>query len=67
MYKRQEYILKNFSPGVYEFFHGEVGMTEDDMKHEQAYWHEYVPVSYTHLPGVKVLPFRKQTGETFPR
>ena len=41
-YMLEEYILKNFSPGVYEFFHGEVGMTEDDMKHEQAYWHEYV-------------------------
>ena len=41
-YTLEEYILKNFSPGVYEFFHGEVGMTEDDMKHEQAYWHEYV-------------------------
>ena len=41
-YTLEEYILKNFSPGVYEFFHGEVGMTEDDMKHEQDYWHEYV-------------------------
>lgn len=41
-YTLEEYILKNFSPGVYEFFHGEVGMTEDDMKREQAYWHEYV-------------------------
>ena len=27
-YTLEEYILKNFSPGVYEFFHGEVGMTE---------------------------------------
>jgi len=41
-YTLEEYILKNFSPGVYEFFRGEVGMTEDDMKHEQDYWHEYV-------------------------
>ena len=41
-YTLEEYILKNFSPGVYEFFRGEVGMTEDDMKHEQTYWHEYV-------------------------
>ena len=41
-YTLEEYILKNFSPGVYEIFRGEVGMTEDDMKHEQDYWHEYV-------------------------
>ena len=42
-YTLEEYVLKNFDPGVYDFFHGEVGMTEEDMKHEQAYWHEYVP------------------------
>ena len=41
-YTLEEYILKNFSPGVYDFFHGEVGMSEEEMKHEQAYWHEYV-------------------------
>ena len=48
-YTLEEYILKNFSPGVYDFFHGEIGMTEDDMKHEQAYWHEYVQ---HHVPRV---------------
>ena len=36
-YTLEEYVLKNFDPGVYDFFHGEVGMTEDDMKHEQAF------------------------------
>ena len=35
-YTLEEYVLKNFDPGVYDFFHGEVGMTEEDMKHEQA-------------------------------
>ena len=48
-YTLEEYVLKNFDPGVYDFFHGEVGMTEDDMKHEQAYWHEYVQ---HHVPQV---------------
>ena len=33
-YTLEEYVLKNFDPGVYDFFHGEVGMTEEDMKHE---------------------------------
>lgn len=41
-YSLEEYLLKNFDPGVYDFFHGEIGMTEEDMRHEQAYWHEYV-------------------------
>ena len=49
LYTLEEYVLKNFDPGVYDFFHGEVGMTEDDMKHEQAYWHEYVQ---HHVPQV---------------
>ena len=48
-YTLEEYVLKNFDPGVYDFFHGEVGMTEEDMKHEQAYWHEYVQ---HHMPQV---------------
>lgn len=48
-YTLEEYILKNFSPGVYDFFRNEIGMTEEDMKHEQAYWHEYVQ---RHVPQV---------------
>ena len=48
-YTLEEYILKNFSPGVYDFFHGEVGMSEEEMKHEQDYWHEYVQ---HHVPQV---------------
>ncbi len=30
-YTLEEYVLKNFDPGVYDFFHGEVGMTEEDI------------------------------------
>ena len=30
-YTLEEYVLKNFDPGVYDFLLGEVGMTEDDM------------------------------------
>ncbi len=41
-YTLEQYVLKNFDPGVYEFFRGEIGMTDEEMKHEQAYWHEYV-------------------------
>lgn len=41
-YTLEEYLLKNFEPGVYEFFHGEIGMSEAQMRHEQEYWHAYV-------------------------
>ena len=37
-----EYFLKNFDPGIVPFFMNEVGMTGDQMKHEQAYWNAYV-------------------------
>ena len=31
-YTLEEYVLKNFDPGVYDFFHGEVGMTEEELR-----------------------------------
>lgn len=46
-YTLEEYLLKNFDPGVYEFFHGEIGMDEAQMRHEQEYWHAYVQ---NHVP-----------------
>ena len=54
-YTLEEYVLKNFDPGVYDFFHGEVGMTEEDMKHEQAYWHEYVQHHVPHSLSPNIL------------
>ena len=45
----EEYLLKNFDPGVVAFFRDEVGMTEAQMKHEQAFWNAYVQ---DHVPKV---------------
>ena len=49
----EEYFIKNFDPGVVSFFRDDVGMDDGQMKHEQAYWNEYVqdhvPQAY---PGV---------------
>ena len=45
----EEYFLKNFDPGVVAFFRDEVGMSDADMKHEQAYWNAYVQ---NHVPAV---------------
>ncbi len=45
----EHYFLKNFDPGVVAFFRDEVGMTDQQMRHEQAWWNEYVQ---THVPRV---------------
>ena len=45
----EEYFIKNFDPGVVAFFRDEVGLSEAQMKHEQAYWNEYVQ---GHVPRV---------------
>ena len=42
-----EYFLKNFDPGVVAFFRDDVGMSEAQMRHEQAYWNAYVQ---NHVP-----------------
>ncbi len=55
----EEYFLKNFHPGVVSFFRDDVGMSEAQMLHEQAWWNEYVqshvPQAY---PGMKELLWR---------
>ena len=44
----EEYFIKNFDPGVVAFFRDDVGMTDQQMRHEQEYWNEYVQ---THVPS----------------
>jgi len=55
----EHYFLKNFDPGVVAFFRDEVGMTEAQMLHEQAWWNEYVqhhvPQAY---PGMAEILWR---------
>jgi len=63
-YTLEEYLLKNFDPGVVPFFRDDVGMSEAQMKHEQAYWNAYVqnhvPRAY---PGMRdILWEQKRRG-----
>ena len=55
----EHYFLKNFDPGVVAFFRDEVGLTEEEMLHEQTWWNEYVqghvPPAY---PGMKEILWR---------
>lgn len=41
-YSLEEYFLLNFDPGVFSLFHDIIGMTEEDMAQEQAFWFDYV-------------------------
>ena len=45
----EDYFIKNFDPGVVSFFRDDVGMTDEQMRHEQAYWNAYVQ---DHVPQV---------------
>ena len=63
----KEYFLKNFDPGVVSFFRDEVGMSDEDMMHEQAYWNDYVqshiPRAYDGIRGI--LTEQKRRGGLF--
>ena len=43
----EHYIRRNFHPGVVAFFRDEVGLSEEEMGHEQVYWNAYVQ---NHVP-----------------
>lgn len=65
-YTLEEYFLKNFDPGVVALFREEIGMDDEAMRHEQAYWHAYVQ---RHVPqayaGIReVLWEQKNRGGT---
>ena len=60
----EHYFLKNFDPGVVPFFRDEVGMTHEQMMHEQTYWNafvqEHIPEVY---PGMReILHRQKEEG-----
>ena len=59
----EHYLVKNFDPGVVAFFRDEVGLTHEQMLHEQAYWNDYVqdhvPQAY---PGISDILWRHVRG-----
>ena len=61
----EEYFIKNFDPGVVAFFRDDVGMSEEQMRHEQQWWNAYVkrhvPEAY---PGMREIlwEYRRQGG-----
>ena len=62
-YTLEEYIRKNFDPGILAFFTGELGFTQQEIDDEVLFWQEYVksrvPESF---PGVRELLERWRAG-----
>ncbi|MBO7197008.1 MAG: HAD family phosphatase [Clostridia bacterium] len=55
-YTLEEYFEKNFHPGILELFTDEIGLSDEELKEEEAFWREYVknhiPNAY---PGMKEI------------
>lgn len=55
-YTIEEFFRKNFHPGVVALFRDELGMDQEEMEFEQAYWSRYVenhiPPAY---PGIREI------------
>ena len=47
-YTLEEYFEKNFHPGILELFTEEIGLTEEELQEEEAFWREYVK---SHIPS----------------
>ena len=41
-YTLEDYFIKNFHPGVISLFRDEIGLSEEEMAAEEAYWSNYV-------------------------
>ena len=63
-YTLEEYLVKNFDPGVISFFCDEVGMSREELKFEEGYWSDYVKVHTTvAYPGIgKIIEKFKSLG-----
>lgn len=61
----ESFMSANFSPGVLEFFEGEVGLSPEEMKEEEVYWTDFVarfiPDAYEGMREL-LADFRAQGG-----
>ncbi len=64
-YTLEDYLLKNFDPGVISFFLDDVGLTREEFKFEERYWAEYVkrhtPTAYRGI-GELMAKFKSSGG-----
>ena len=64
-YTLRDYFVKNFHPGVTALFTEEIGLNEEQLRHEEEYWREYVkshiPTAYEGI-GEIIAEFKKRGG-----
>ncbi len=64
-YTLESYFIKNFHPGILSLLRDEVGLSEEEILHEEKYWSEYVkshiPTSYEGI-GEIIAEFRQKGG-----
>ncbi len=64
-YTFEEYLLKNFHPGIVELFTDEIGMSEAELHEEEKFWADYVkghiPTAYDGIREI-VADFRAGGG-----
>ncbi len=64
-YSFEEFILKNFDPGVIEFFRDDIGLSDEEMKDEDKYWRDFVatriPRAYDGIGDI-ISDFRARGG-----
>lgn len=64
-YTFEDYIIKNFHPGILELFTKEIGLSEVELKEEEAFWSDYVkghiPTAYDGIGDI-IADFKKAGG-----
>ena len=64
-YTFESFIIKNFDPGIVSLLADEVGLNEEEMKHEESYWLDFVQTRFPHAyPGMKeiIADFKEKGG-----
>ena len=64
-YTFESYIRKNFSPGIISLFRDEVGLSDEEMKHEERFWLDFsekiIPRAYDGIADI-IAEFRARGG-----
>ena len=64
-YTLEIFFKKNFDPGVIALFRDELGMSDEEMEHEEKYWIDFVekriPHAYDGMAEI-IADFRRQGG-----
>lgn len=65
-YTFESFIVKNFDPGIVSLLRDEVGLSEEEMEHEEEYWARFVesktPVAYDGMKEI-MEKFRAAGGK----